>query len=136
MKRDQEYLNSEEFLRDYILQNGVPNKDEFIQPKVNVHVRKVKERPQGNGPIEVRADEELDLHGMTVDEALANLEIMMDQMKFAGHKTLRVIHGGGFGQYGPVKKYFDRHISGPLKSRISSVRKEGHNSGATLLFLK
>lgn len=136
MSQDKEYLNSEDFLRDYIVQNGVPNKDEFIQHEPQQFAKKAKEDKRQSNIIEIKADQELDLHSMTVDEAIANLEITLDEMKFAGQKVLRVIHGGGFGQYGPIKKHLDRHIQGPLKSRISSWRKEGHNSGATILYLK
>ncbi len=133
---DNEYLNSEQFLKDYIEQNGVPNKDKYIKDDKKTYSKKQKEDRRGPGPIEIKADRELDLHEMTVDEAIANLEITIEEMNFTSSKVLRLIHGGGFGQYGPVKKYVDRHLNGPLCSKISSTRKEGHNSGATIVFLK
>lgn len=131
-----DYLNSEQFLKDYIQQNGVPNKDKYREDDKKPYPKKKPPERRGSGPIEIRVDRELDLHEMTVDEAIANLEITLEEMNFTHSKILRIIHGGGFGKYGPVKKYIDRHLNGPLRSKISSKRKEGHNSGATIIFLK
>lgn len=137
MAQDDNYLNSEQFLKDFIHDNGVPNKDEFMNlnsPKQ--YIKKEKRNHRSRHIVEIKADFELDLHEMTVDEAIANLEITFEDMKYSGLKILRIIHGGGFGQYGPVKKYVDRHLSGPLRSKISQTRKEGHNSGTTLVYLR
>ena len=133
--KEEEYLNSEEFLRDYIAQNGIPNKDDYLPKEQTKHMKKERVHKTQKRLLDVHVDEELDLHGMTVDEAIANLEITIENMEYGGQRSLRIIHGGGAGQYGPVKKYIDRQLNGPLKSKISSIRKEGHNSGATIILL-
>jgi DNA-nicking Smr family endonuclease len=46
-------------------------------------------------PKKLPIDAELDLHGLTVEEAEQQLELFIQQSKRAGHKKILIIHGKG-----------------------------------------
>ncbi len=61
-------------------------------------------RKLGRGNFAVQA--EIDLHGMTVPEAKAQLREFINESVYRGHTCVRVVHGKGLGsgQRGPVLK--------------------------------
>ena len=75
------------------------------------------------------AEEELDLHGLTVDEAFPKLEQFVYSVFVAGKRRVRVAHGKGTGV---LRSEARRYLSGhPLvKSRCTADRYHG-GMGAT-----
>ena len=78
-------------------------------------------------------EDEIDLHGMTADEAAEAVERRMSQMTIAGLSVLRVIHGGGNPAYGNVKKIIDRKVRSEWRNRVVFYRTEIENAGSSIL---
>ncbi len=78
-------------------------------------------------------EDEIDLHGMTADEAAEAVERRMSQMSIAGLSVLRVIHGGGNPAYGNVKKIIDRKVRSEWRNRVVFYRTEIENAGSSIL---
>jgi DNA-nicking Smr family endonuclease len=117
--------------------NFVPDKDANAKfaPK---YVKKNAKRKNSNHPDGWKLpvpDEEVDLHGLTVDEAIAEIDIRLDAMKSVGYRCLRVVHGGGNPGYGPIKKTLDRQFRGPWKHRVRQILVEPGNSGSSLVVI-
>ena len=70
---------------------GLGERQEFFRDGVQHRVRKRLARGQ------IRIDEELDLHGMRVDEARRALAGFLAEADRHGHRCVRVITGKGFG---------------------------------------
>ncbi len=79
---------------------GLGDRQSFFRDGVQHRVRRRLARGQ------VRIDEELDLHGMRVDEARRALAGLLAEADRRGHRCVRVITGKGFGSAagGPVIK--------------------------------
>ena len=77
-------------------------------------------------------DEEIDLHGLSVAEAMAQVEMALARWARAGGR-LRVIHGHSTGGAGSIKGALRRNLDSVWKSRIDSSRPEPGNPGATLI---
>ena len=78
-------------------------------------------------------EDEIDLHGMTADEAAEAVERRISQMSIAGLSVLRVIHGGGNPAYGNVKKIIDRKVRSEWRNRVVFYRTEIENAGSSIL---
>lgn len=83
--------------------------------------------------------DEIDLHGMTQDEARAALAAFLADAAHHGHRCLRIIHGKGLGSghRGPVLKsavnrWLRRH--GAVRAFCSARRNDG-GTGATYVLL-
>ncbi len=70
---------------------------------------------------------EIDLHGMTVPEALSAVEQWIDRASLLGHKHLKVIHGKGSGVLrSAIRSYLQSHGQARrITSRFSDVEGEG-----------
>ncbi len=79
---------------------------------------------------EQRALANLDLHGMTVDQAIAALESHINQAVLAGLDQVTVVHGIGSGR---VKDAVYRRLD-QLKV-VRSFRQEMNNPGSTAVYL-
>jgi len=85
---------------------------------------------------EVKVDREIDLHGFTIDEAMGEIEIHIEQLKKSKLKTLRVIHG--------MERSGTRTIAAEMKFNLKTVWRlmveetyqEPHNTGATIFVIK
>jgi DNA-nicking Smr family endonuclease len=119
---------------------GVINKDILEQKTLDPHKKKPtkKELKASQSRIysERAADVDLDLHGYSVEESIALVEMTFEMMKAHQLRTLRIVHGGGRPGYGPVKKALDLEFKTRLKGLIRSNTVEPHNSGASFLLLK
>jgi DNA mismatch repair protein MutS2 len=73
----------------------------------------------------------LDLHGKTVDEALAAVEVWVNDLLLAGHGDARVIHGRSGGR---LKSAVHRYLRG--LQAVASVRVDPHNAGVTHIAFK
>ena len=72
----------------------------------------------------------LDLHGMTVDEALSALESFLNDAILAGHAEVRVIHGRSGGR---LKAAVHRRLK--QVSSVRAFRIDGANPGLTIVTL-
>lgn len=91
----------------------------------------------GRPPVEV----ELDLHGMTRDEALAALEGLLARSMAGGVRVLSVVHGRGLHSKDgrPVLKsaVYDWLRSGPFAGYVLAVvPKPGSGGGSCLILLR
>jgi DNA mismatch repair protein MutS2 len=76
------------------------------------------------------APDVVDLHGMTVEEALATLETLLNDAILAGHGELRVIHGRGGGR---LKDAVHRWLR--LVPAVRGFRLDAANPGVTIVGL-
>ncbi len=84
------------------------------------------------------ADREIDLHGMTRDEALAALEQCMQAMLMRKQRILCIIHGRGRHSDGrPVLKQAVFHwlMEGPLAANVLAVVPRRDSSGGASMVL-
>jgi DNA-nicking Smr family endonuclease len=79
------------------------------------------------------ADEELDLHGLTVAEAMVSVEMALARWARSSDAVLRVIHGHSSGTQGTLKGTLRRNLETVWKGRIRGFRPEPGNPGATLI---
>jgi DNA-nicking Smr family endonuclease len=100
-------------------------------------------RKRGNGkqekPAPVRlpfpVEEEVDLHGLAVDEAMVQAELALGRWRGRPGAVLRFIHGHSSGNTGSIKGALKRSLETLWKSRVRSVKPEPGNPGATLVKL-
>lgn len=93
-------------------------------------------KPRGLGLTPARqpeypVDEEIDLHGMAVDEALTAAEAML-----ARHRTgakLRFIHGHSNRGNDSIRTNLHRALTSVWKKRVKRFRTDFANPGATLV---
>ncbi|MEO7780151.1 MAG: Smr/MutS family protein [Fibrobacteria bacterium] len=108
--------------------------------------RKRSKSPGGNGgerigsgysgrvlPLEV--EEELDLHGLAIDEAMAQVELALARWRKHAGACLRIIHGRSSGNENSIKGSLRRNLETKWKGKVGSFRPELGNPGATLVFL-
>jgi DNA mismatch repair protein MutS2 len=72
----------------------------------------------------------VDLHGLTVEEALARLDDELDRAILNGADRLEVVHGKGTGR---VKHAVHRHLAS--LSAVSAFKLDPHNAGVTWVYL-
>jgi DNA-nicking Smr family endonuclease len=108
--------------------------------------RKRGKSPGGNGrePIgsgssgrglALQVEEELDLHGLAIDEAMAQVELALARWRRHAGACLRIIHGRSSGNENSIKGSLRRNLETKWKGKIGSFRPEPGNPGATLVFL-
>jgi DNA-nicking Smr family endonuclease len=95
---------------------------------------KRKDPARGRTParILIEVDEEIDLHGLAIDEAMALVDLAIARWAPAGG-SLRVIHGHSSGASDSIKGALRRKLESVWKSRIAAVRPEPGNPGSTLI---
>ncbi|MCQ2060499.1 MAG: Smr/MutS family protein [Fibrobacter sp.] len=97
---------------------------------------KQKGRKMGRNPAAwemPNPEDEIDLHGMTADEAAEAVERRIDDLIIAGLSVLRIIHGGGNPSYGNVKKIIDRKVRSEWSNKVVYYRTEPDNAGSSIL---
>ena len=138
-------LNAEEeFQMQWIMNHRMEDKDEQMQKQAEADAavkhpsrlsrgRKMRRNPAAwDLPI---PEDEIDLHGMTADEAAEAVERRIDDLTIAGLKVLRVIHGGGNPSYGNVKRIIDRKVRSVWSNRIRLYKVEPDNAGSSIMVL-
>lgn len=138
-------LNVEEkFQMDWIMSHHMEDKDLARQ---QAEEAEAAARPQSRGPRGRKMrrnpsawelpvpEDEIDLHGMTSDEAAEAVERRIDDLMIAGLKILRVIHGGGNPSYGNVKRIVDRKVRSEWSNRIQLYKVEPDNAGSSIMVL-
>ena len=133
----------EEFQLEWIKNHHMEDKDKELQKQAEesaaVHAarsprgRKMRRNPSAwELPV---PEDEIDLHGMTSDEAAEAVERRIDDLMIAGLKVLRVIHGGGNPSYGNVKRIIDRKVRSEWSNRIQLYKVEPDNAGSSIMIL-
>lgn len=137
-------LNAEEeFQMQWIMNHRMEDKDEqmrvdaenaaVMRPARLARGRKMRRNPAAwDLPM---PEDEIDLHGMTADEAAEAVERRIDDLNIAGLKVLRVIHGGGNPSYGNVKRIIDRKVRSEWNHRIRLYKVEPDNAGSSIMVL-
>ena len=135
-------LNAEEeFQMQWIMNHHMEDKDEQMRkeaeaaaaerPAHGTRGRKMRRSPSAwELPM---PEDEIDLHGMTADEAAEAVERRIDDLLIAGLKVLRVIHGGGNPEYGNVKRIIDRKVRSEWKNRVVFYKVEPDNAGSSIM---
>ena len=94
------------------------------------------ERPEGPGSgnrSQFPVDEEIDLHGLAIDEALVQAELALARYRGRPGTVLRFIHGHSSGLSGSIKGALKRSLETVWKGRIASFRPDPGNPGSTLV---
>ncbi|MFH0922032.1 MAG: Smr/MutS family protein [Fibrobacterota bacterium] len=85
-------------------------------------------------PFETTADADLDLHGMTIDQALVETEIFLDMAREYGLTAVRIIHGIGPDSGPSIRTELTRAFKTRFKGKIERLEYEPHNSGSVIIF--
>ncbi len=137
-----EYNEDEKFQLEWIKNHHMEDKDEQIQKQAEAEARpqtrnfrgkKMRRSPSAwEFPM---PEDEIDLHGLTADEAAEAVERRIDDLLIADLSVLRVIHGGGNPEYGNVKHIIDRKVRSEWKNRIVFYKVEPDNAGSSIMKL-
>ena len=137
-----ELNQEEEFQLQWINSHHMEDKDKEMQQQAEataVHpARSPRGRKMRRNPAAWELpvpEDEIDLHGMTSDEAAEAVERRIDDLMIAGLKILRVIHGGGNPSYGNVKRIIDRKVRSEWSNRIQLYKVEPDNAGSSIMIL-
>lgn len=96
-------------------------------------------RRQPVSPRALPIDDEIDLHGMTVEEALAATERFIEASLAAGHRKVLVVHGKGLhSQNGgvlktEVRRFLEKH---PSTGAMGTPKQRDGGSGALWVVLR
>ena len=113
---------------------GIIRKDTSPSQDKHQH-KKRKVTKRTSSVIETPVDSELDLHGLTLNEARAAVELEIECLRKARLKTLRIIHGGNLNKKVPMRKEIERLIRGPLKKLIRNSYRDHYNFGSIIIVL-
>lgn len=134
--RSDESSSRSKDLSDHIPHELAENGEEFFFQRSGVAALTMKRLRRGYWGIQA----EMDLHGMTSDEARAGLLIFLDECRQLGLRCVRVIHGKGLSSknHEPVLKL---KTASWLMQRdevlaFCQARPEGGGSGAVIVLLK
>jgi DNA-nicking Smr family endonuclease len=93
----------------------------------------------GPNPRMLPIDDEIDLHGMTVDEALAAVGRFLEASRAAGHRKVLVVHGKGLHSENggvlkaAVRRFLEKH---PDTGAMGTPKKRDGGSGALWVVLR
>jgi DNA-nicking Smr family endonuclease len=90
-------------------------------------------RPKLRPPFVV--DEEIDLHGQSIAEALVAVELALARHHGRPGAILRLIHGHSSGNVGSIRGALHRNLETVWRRQVKSFRPEPGNPGATLVLL-
>jgi DNA-nicking Smr family endonuclease len=89
--------------------------------------------PKPMARIETTVDEEIDLHGLAIDEAMVQVELALARWAKRPGACLRVIHGQSSGTRDSIKGALRRNLETLWKNKVQSFRQEFANPGSTLV---
>ena len=78
-------------------------------------------------------EEELDLHGMAVDEAIVAAGLLLERHRGKSGRILRIVHGHSNSAPDSIRKSLHRNLNTVWKRQVKRYRLDFHNPGATLL---
>ena len=136
-------LNAEEeFQLEWIKNHPMQDKDELAEIQAEAEaearprMRAVRGKKMRRNPAAwelPNPEDEIDLHGLTSEEAAEAVERRIDDLLIAGLSVLRVIHGGGNPEYGNVKRIIDRKVRSEWKNRVIFYKVEPDNAGSSIM---
>jgi DNA-nicking Smr family endonuclease len=136
-----EYNDEEKFQLEWMASHPLTDKDKehaltlsfAYRPQKKVAKNKDKRNPSAwNLPL---PEQELDLHGFPIDEAMAAIEEMFEAMKLANMTVLRLIHGGGHPSSSQIKRTIDKKVRSEWKGVVKFYTTEPNNAGASIIQL-
>lgn len=83
----------------------------------------------------IPVEEEVDLHGLAVDEAMVAAELALKRYAKMPGAVLRFVHGHSSGSSGSIKGALKRNLETVWSGRVQGFRPEPGNPGATLVKL-
>lgn len=90
-------------------------------------------------PRSLPVDDEIDLHGMTVEEALSATQRFIEASRAAGHRKILVVHGKGLHSEGggvlkqAVRRFLEKH---PETGAMGVPKQRDGGSGALWVVLR
>ena len=85
---------------------------------------------------EVEVDEEIDLHGLSIDQGIAAVDEFLKMASGFNLHSVRIIHGIGPVSGKSMRKEVRKFIDTKCGNMIESKKIEGHNDGAVVVYLK
>lgn len=120
----QRWLESEENWKYY--DKGAP--EEYSDPKATRgYLRRME------------PEDEIDLHGMSLEQALAGLEQFLNEALHRGLRKVQVVHGKGNHSKGEAvlpKAVFEYLQQSPIAGELGTPRREKGGAGATWVIIK
>ncbi len=120
---------------DYLNRFGVHNKDSESTPPP-VYGKKKKTKTRKSSVTETSVDSEIDLHGLSLEEAKAEIEFEINCLLKSGRDKLRIIHGGNMKRRVPMRRTVELLLQGPLKKHILRTFRDHYNFGSIIAILK
>jgi DNA-nicking Smr family endonuclease len=80
------------------------------------------------------ADEELDLHGLTIDQGVAETEMFIELARQYKLDSIRIVHGLGPDQGRSLRTEVLRYLKTKAKGKITGYKIEPHNQGAVIIY--
>jgi DNA-nicking Smr family endonuclease len=81
-------------------------------------------------------DEEIDLHGLSIDQGIAAVEDILQTASDFGLKSVRIIHGIGPAGTNSMRTAVRKHLKTKCGKWVESTKIEGHNDGAIIVNIK
>ncbi|MBL8027023.1 MAG: Smr/MutS family protein [Fibrobacteres bacterium] len=85
---------------------------------------------------EAEVDEELDLHGLSIDQGVAAVDEFLQMASGFNLHCVRIIHGIGPVAGKSMRKEVRKYIDTKCGHIIETKKIEGHNDGAVIVYLK
>lgn len=129
----------------WLAANPIVNKDMPVGKDTRAHSNPVSPASKGRLPHKKEAkkrqsesplDGELDLHGYTLEEALARTDLFLSDAAAAGWQEIRLIHGHSRRSPLTIRKELHRALAGRFRNRVKAYTQEPGNPGATWVRLR
>src|SRR5262245_20340159 len=95
---------------------------------------KRSEAPRIASRPETTVEEEIDLHGLAIDEAMVQVELALARWRNRPGSCIRIVHGQSSGSKDSIKGMLRWNLETRWKNRVRTFRQEPGNPGATLVF--
>jgi DNA-nicking Smr family endonuclease len=122
-------------MEEWLAYHPIENKDKLGNVTPAKHAAALRRKKL----LEMEPESELDLHGLSVQEALRQLEVFMQECKTRGLKKVLIIHGkGNHSQRAPVLKKKVREFleTCPYAGECGTPDRYSGGSGALWVILK
>ena len=87
------------------------------------------------GIFEIPVEQELDLHGLTIDQGLMELENFIQLCIRFKVKSVRVIHGIGPEKGRSMRKAVRSFLSTRARPHLTGIEAEPHNPGSIIIYI-
>jgi len=116
----------------WLRKNNILDKDALALPVRDVHVKKNRKKKKSFIIKESKADSEIDLHGLTVEEALCKVALELELAKKNKWKRIRIVHGIGAKSGGIIRKILEQKFRSEWSALITEYCFERNNRGSSL----